>query len=66
MKAENGSPPLTWRNCLIGAYSARELTKLLNYQRYTVPEWEGHRYLYRKNDGLQNQSVIYTQKAAER
>jgi prolyl oligopeptidase len=37
-----------------------ELTKLFNYQRYTVPEWEGHRYLYRKNDGLQNQSVIYT------
>jgi prolyl oligopeptidase len=39
-----------------------ELTKLLNYQRYTVPEWEGQRYLYRKNDGLQNQSVIYTLK----
>jgi prolyl oligopeptidase len=37
-----------------------ELTKLLNYQRYTVPEYEGHRYVYRKNDGLQNQSVIYT------
>jgi len=38
------------------------LTKLLNYQRYTAPSWEGHRYLYRKNDGLQNQSVIYTLK----
>jgi prolyl oligopeptidase len=37
-----------------------ELTKLLNYERYTVPEWRGHRYLYRKNEGLQNQSVIYT------
>jgi prolyl oligopeptidase len=39
-----------------------ELTKLLNYQRYSVPTWEGHRYVYRKNDGLQNQSVIYTLK----
>jgi prolyl oligopeptidase len=39
-----------------------ELTKLLNYQRYTVPKWEGRRYVYRKNDGLQNQSVIYTLK----
>jgi prolyl oligopeptidase len=39
-----------------------ELTKLLNYPRYTVPEYEGHRYVYRKNDGLQNQSVIYTLK----
>jgi prolyl oligopeptidase len=38
------------------------LTELLNYQRYTVPNWEGHRYLYRKNEGLQNQSVIYTLK----
>ena len=38
------------------------LTKLLNYERYTAPSWEGHRYLYRKNDGLQNQSVIYTLK----
>jgi prolyl oligopeptidase len=38
------------------------LTNLLNYERYTAPSWEGHRYLYRKNDGLQNQSVIYTQK----
>jgi len=36
------------------------LTKLLNFERYTVPSWEGNRYLYRKNDGLQNQSVIYT------
>ena len=38
------------------------LMKLLNYQRYSVPEYEGHRYLFRKNDGLQNQSVIYTLK----
>ena len=34
----------------------------MNYPRYTVPDYEGHRYLYRKNDGLQNQSVIYTLK----
>jgi prolyl oligopeptidase len=38
------------------------LTKLLNFERFTVPSWEGHRYIYRKNDGLQNQSVIYTLK----
>ena len=36
------------------------LTKLLNFERYTVPVWGGHRYIYRKNDGLQNQSVICT------
>jgi prolyl oligopeptidase len=58
-------------NLLTGSYMEKladrapfrdELTKLLNYQRYTVPEYEGHRYVYRKNDGLQNQSVIYTLK----
>jgi prolyl oligopeptidase len=37
-----------------------ELTKLLNTPRFTVPTWQGHRYLYRKNEGLQNQGVIYT------
>jgi prolyl oligopeptidase len=39
-----------------------ELTKLWNYPRYTVPDYQGHRYLYQKNEGLQNQSVIYTQR----
>ncbi len=39
-----------------------KLTELLNYERYSVPVWEGHRYVYRKNDGLQNQSVLYTLK----
>ena len=38
------------------------ITKLLNYERYSTPYWVGGRYLYQKNDGLQNQSVIYTVK----
>lgn len=36
------------------------LTKLWNYEKYTVPFGEGGRYFYSKNDGLQNQNVIYT------
>ncbi len=36
------------------------LTKLWNYERYGVPFKEGGRYFYQKNDGLQNQSVLYT------
>src|SRR5262249_41093734 len=39
------------------------LTNLLNFERYTVPVWGGHRYIYGKNEGLQNQSVIYTLEA---
>jgi prolyl oligopeptidase len=36
------------------------LTKLWNYEKYSSPFKEGGRYFYFKNDGLQNQSVLYT------
>jgi len=36
------------------------LTKLWNYERYGIPFREGSRYFYTRNDGLQNQSVLYT------
>ncbi len=36
------------------------LTRLWNYERYSVPFKEGGRYFYSRNDGLQNQSVLYT------
>ncbi|RZA34970.1 MAG: S9 family peptidase [Lysobacteraceae bacterium] len=39
------------------------LTKLWNYERYSVPGKEGGRYFYSRNDGLQNQAVLYTQKS---
>ena len=37
------------------------LTQLMNYERYSVPSKRFGRYVYSKNDGLQNQSVIYIQ-----
>ncbi len=38
----------------------RRLTELWNYARYSSPSKRGGRYFYTKNDGLQNQAVLYT------
>ena len=35
------------------------LTKLWNYERYSIPSQKQGKYFYRKNNGLQNQSVLY-------
>jgi len=39
------------------------LTTLWNYERFSVPFKEGGRYFYSRNDGLQNQPVLYTMKS---
>lgn len=35
------------------------LTQLWNYERYSVPSKQGGRYFFARNDGLQNQAVLY-------
>jgi prolyl oligopeptidase len=35
------------------------LTALWNYEKYVVPQRQGRRWFFGKNDGLQNQSVVY-------
>ncbi|HKU14316.1 MAG TPA: prolyl oligopeptidase family serine peptidase [Steroidobacteraceae bacterium] len=37
----------------------QRLTELWNYERYDIPVQRGGRYFYLRNDGLQNQSVLY-------
>jgi len=49
----------------LGKIPARErllqrLTQLWDYEKFGIPFKEGERYFYFKNDGLQNQSVLYT------
>ncbi len=43
----------------------RRLTELWNYERYSTPFKEGGAYFFFKNDGLQNQSVLYMQETLE-
>ena len=38
----------------------KRLTRLWDYERYGVPFKQGSRYFFSKNNGLQNQSVLYT------
>ncbi len=55
-------------NRVTGAYLAaiperepirKRLTELWNYERYSVPARHGGRYFFSRNDGLQNQNVLY-------
>jgi prolyl oligopeptidase len=38
---------------------ADRITQLWNYPKYSAPHKEADKYFYSKNDGLQNQSVLY-------
>ena len=41
------------------------LTQIVNYERYGMPSKEHGRFIYSKNDGLQNQNVIYMQETLD-
>jgi prolyl oligopeptidase len=40
----------------------KRMEELYDYERYSAPARKGQYYIYSKNDGLQNQSVVYIQK----
>ncbi len=41
---------------------AAKMKKLFDYERFGLPEKAGGHYFFTKNDGLQNQSVLYVRK----
>jgi len=43
----------------------KRLTEVWNYPRYSAPQKEGDWFISYKNDGLQNQAVLYVQKGLE-
>jgi prolyl oligopeptidase len=43
----------------------KRLTEIVNYEKYSAPSKVGDYYFFSKNDGLQNQSVIYYQKGID-
>ncbi|HEY9616597.1 MAG TPA: prolyl oligopeptidase family serine peptidase [Microcoleaceae cyanobacterium] len=43
----------------------QRLTNLWDFEKYGIPFKQGDRYFYSKNDGLQNQSVLYTLKSLD-
>lgn len=43
----------------------KRFENIWNYPKTGIPSKEGGRYFFSKNDGLQNQSVLYTQKTLE-
>lgn len=49
---------IPYRNAMV-----KRLTRLWNYEKYSAPFKEGDYTYFYKNDGLQNQSVLYRQQA---
>ncbi len=41
------------------AQITKKLQSRINYERFTIPYKEGGKYFYTRNDGLQNQSVLF-------
>jgi prolyl oligopeptidase len=61
VRAQN-AVSLPFLAALPGREAIRErLTALWNYERFELPEKKAGKLLFRKNDGLQNQSVLYVQ-----
>ena len=62
---EQGHVRVSRRDSVPAAQLKARLNTLYNYPRYTAPSRKGRTYFFTKNDGLQNQSVLYIQKGLD-
>ncbi|MGI9167499.1 MAG: prolyl oligopeptidase family serine peptidase [Pyrinomonadaceae bacterium] len=77
LEDENAAATAAWveaQNRVTFAYLAKipfrqqlaaRLEKLYNYPKYSSPSRRGEYFFFSKNDGLQNQSVLYVQKGLD-
>src|SRR5690606_8449794 len=47
------------------AQLTERLKQLYDYEKYSAPMRRGEYFFFRRNDGLQNQSVLYVQKGLD-
>ncbi len=65
VKAENATTFAYLDRIPFRASMKQRLEQLMNYPRYGAPSRHGEYYFFSKNDGLQNQSVLYVQKGID-
>lgn len=65
VKAENEVTQNYLKDIPFRSQVRKRMEQLYNYEKISAPSKEGDYYYFAKNDGLQNQSVIYRQKEIE-
>jgi prolyl oligopeptidase len=65
VKAENDVTNAYFARIPYRAQVKQRLEQLFNYPKFTPPDRRGDSYVFSKNDGLQNQNVIYLQKTPD-
>lgn len=65
VEAQNAVTQRVFDNVPFVEETKARLTELFNYEKYTAPKKYGGKYVFAKNDGLQNQYVYYIQDSLE-
>ena len=65
VKKQNNLTAQYLDSAISGVKIKERLAELWDYERYSAPYKRGGRYFFWKNDGLQNQSVLYVQNSLD-